>query len=51
MKRVGKLRRRDEVDVRVDPAGSPGVTPSMMPGLPALPIAAMRPSRTPTSAL
>ena len=30
---------------------SPAVTPSITPGLPALPIAAMRPSRMPTSAL
>ena len=29
----------------------PGETPSMTPGLPALPIAEMRPSRMPTSAL
>ena len=29
----------------------PGVTPSMMPGFPDLPIAAIRPSRMPTSAL
>ena len=32
------------------PIASPGVTPSWMSGLPALPIAQMRPSRTPTSA-
>ncbi len=33
------------------PISSPGVTPSMIPELPALPIAEMRPSRMPTSAL
>ena len=32
------------------PITRPGVTPSIVSGLPALPMAAMRPSRTPTSA-
>jgi hypothetical protein len=32
------------------PMASPGVTPSCTSGLPALPMAAIRPSRMPTSA-
>ncbi len=46
--RISPLPARISVD---GPITSAGVTPSMVSGLPALPSATMRPSRTPTSAL
>src|SRR5690242_11444765 len=46
--RISPLPASTSVD---GPMTSPGVTPSMMSGLPALPSATIRPSRTPTSAL
>ena len=46
-----RIRPSQAIASVVTPTTSPGVTPAIVSGFPALPIAAMRPSLIPTSAL